>query len=482
MKNNDNNFGFRDLPHNAEAERALIGSILYKNDYLDDVNGLINADHFAVSQNIDIWKNILALREFDQVINPITLLPRLDVELFPDGVQKYLIYLCDIVMASSSQSIEYAKIIVAMAARRQVILSAHEMISLASDLSGQNGNIKAMEIIEAAERDLAKIGDSMVHGNEPEPVSVAVLSALEDIEVAFKGESPPVLLTGLKSLDNILGGLQDGDLMILAGRPSMGKTSLAVNIAENVAKHGNPVMISSLEMKAKKLVARCIARETGISTQRQRSGDITEHDFQALSDAKVIISNLPLFIDDRPNLTVSNARSRLRRMIKKHGIKLWVIDYLQLMEAGDKYKGQRVNEVSEITRGLKLMAVELDIPIIVLSQLSRAVEQRDNKRPMLSDLRDSGSIEQDADIVAFCYREHYYLKNEKPVKSIKQTHLEYQEAHTSWQCRLDEIERDAEIIVSKQREGDTGTARMYFDGVRSLFSDKAYDSQEEMLY
>jgi len=432
LKDDDHGFGFRDPPHNAAAERSLIGGVLFNNDFLDDIEGLIDTDHFAISQHIDIWKNILALREFDQPINPITLAPRLNADIFPDGVPEYLIDLCDIVSASKRQSIEYTEIIVTMSARRQVILSAKEMILSATDLTGNSYDVKAADIIETAERNLAKVGDSIDHGNEPEPVSVAVLRALEDIEVAFKGESPPVLLTGLKTLDNILGGLQDGDLMFLAGRPSMGKTSLAVNIAENVARQGNPVMISSLEMKAKKLVARCIARETGISTQRQRTGDITEQDFQKLADAKVIISNLPIFIDDRPNLTVSNARSRLRRMIKKHGIKLLVIDYLQLMQAGEKYKGQRVNEVSEITRGLKLMAVELDIPIIVLSQLSRNVEQRENKRPMLSDLRDSGSIEQDADIVAFCYREHYYLKHEKPVKTVKQTHLEFQEAYTAF--------------------------------------------------
>ncbi|HEY9548072.1 MAG TPA: replicative DNA helicase, partial [Kiloniellaceae bacterium] len=298
--------------------------------------------------------------------------------------------------------------------------------------------------------------------------------------------------TGLNDLDKLLGGLHRSDLLILAARPSMGKTALATNIAFNVAAaariekdaEGNPVeqrqpvAFFSLEMSAEQLASRVIAERTGVRSDAMRRGDIHDDEFDKIFEASRELAELPLFVDDTPALSVSQVRTRARRLKRQHGLSLIVVDYLQLMQApAGKRSDNRVQEVSEITRGLKALAKDLDVPVIALSQLSRAVEQREDKRPQLSDLRESGSIEQDADIVMFIYREQYYAERAEPSQREGEDENKFHERLERWKERCERAYGKAEIIVAKQRHGPIGSREFAFDGDTTRFSDLIADDR-----
>ncbi len=300
-------------------------------------------------------------------------------------------------------------------------------------------------------------------------------ASLQLVEKAFKKKGKySGIVSGFGDLDNMLGGLQNSDLIILAGRPSMGKTALATNIAFNAAKYfsqeedkGSVVMFS-LEMSAEQIGLRILAEQSKIPSDKLRKGELNEKDSLDLQNTYQEINNLNFFFDDSPNLTVSELRSKLRRYKNNYNIKLVLIDYLQLIKP-ESNRDNRVNELSEITRNLKQLAKEFDLPIISLSQLSRQVENRDDKRPLLSDLRESGSIEQDADVVMFIYRESYYLQRNEPTRGADETQESYQKKHDSWKDRNEEVFNKAELIVAKQRNGPTGKIELYFDDKYTKF-------------
>ncbi len=300
-------------------------------------------------------------------------------------------------------------------------------------------------------------------------------SSLQLVERAFKKKGKySGVVSGFGDLDNMLGGLQNSDLIILAGRPSMGKTALATNIAFNAAKyfsqeqHKDSVVMFSLEMSAEQIGLRILAEQSRIPSDKLRKGELNEKDSLELQNTYQQISNLNFFFDDSPNLTVSELRSKLRRYKNNYNIKLVIIDYLQLIKP-ESNRDNRVNELSEITRNLKQVAKEFDLPVISLSQLSRQVENRDDKRPLLSDLRESGSIEQDADVVMFIYRESYYLQRNEPTRGTDETQESYQKKHDTWKDRNEEVFNKAELIVAKQRNGPTGKIELYFDDKYTKF-------------
>ena len=300
-------------------------------------------------------------------------------------------------------------------------------------------------------------------------------SSLKLVEKAFKKKGKySGIISGFGDLDNMLGGLQNSDLIILAGRPSMGKTALATNIAFNAAKffskeqEKGSVVMFSLEMSAEQIGLRILAEQSKIPSDKLRKGELNEKDSLELQNTYKEINNLNFFFDDSPNLTVSELRSKLRRYKVNYNIKLVLIDYLQLIKP-ESNRDNRVNELSEITRNLKQLAKEFDLPVISLSQLSRQVENRDDKRPLLSDLRESGSIEQDADVVMFIYRESYYLQRNEPIRSADESQESYQKKHDSWKDRNEEVFNKAELIVAKQRNGPTGKIELYFDDKYTKF-------------
>ena len=296
------------------------------------------------------------------------------------------------------------------------------------------------------------------------------------------------ITTGLNSLNAKIGGMHNSDLMILAGRPGMGKTSLATNIAFNAADGccatgrrdrqksvGAAVAFFSLEMSADQLATRILAEQSGISSEALRMGKISRADFQKLSLASQRLADLPLFIDDTPGLTIAALRTRARRLKRRHDIGLIVVDYLQLLQGTGRANDNRVNEISEISRGLKTLAKELEVPVIALSQLSRAVEQREDKRPQLSDLRESGSIEQDADMVLFVYREDYYIAAKEPKRPVENDDAKTHDAHAAWAADMERVFGLAELIIAKQRHGATGKVRLRFEPKITRFSDLADD-------
>ena len=339
--------------------------------------------------------------------------------------------------------------------------------------SRHTNNIK--EIFLDLEKKIFDLSNFKKENYEFKDFATVTKSSLQLVEKAFKKKGKySGVVSGFNDLDNMLGGLQNSDLVILAGRPSMGKTALATNIAFNAAKYysneeekGSVVMFS-LEMSAEQIGLRILAEQSRIPSDKLRKGELNERDSAALSSTYQEIHQLNFFFDDSPNLTVSELRSKLRRYKKNYNIKLVLIDYLQLIKS-ERQRDSRVNELSEITRSLKQLAKEFDLPVVSLSQLSRQVENRDDKRPLLSDLRESGSIEQDADVVMFIYRESYYLQRNEPTRGSDETQESYQKKHDAWKDRNEEVFNKAELIVAKQRNGPTGKIELYFDDKYTKF-------------
>lgn len=463
---------YRVLPFNEEAEQGLLGVLLIDNRALEKISDFLKFEHFYLPAHQRIYRAITILIDRGQAANPVTLKGYFekDQDLADIGGAGYLADLAAGIVSTINAE-DYARTIYDLHLRRELIALGEEVVNEAFD---QNLESDAQNVIEAAEARLFSLAESGQAQGGFVTLRDSVLVAIEHAEKAFKTEgSVTGVTTGLRDLDKLLGGLQKSDLLILAGRPSMGKTALATNLAFNAAKayaenkgdQGAVVGFFSLEMSADQLATRILADCSNISGDAIRKGNIRQEDFRAFVEASQRLSQVPLYIDDTPALSISAVRTRARRLKRQHGLSMLVVDYLQLLRGSGSKQGQenRVLEISEITRGLKAIAKELEIPVLALSQLSRAVEQREDKRPMLSDLRESGSIEQDADVVMFVFREEYYLSRAEPEPGT--------EKHMAWQEKMERAHSIGECIIAKQRHGPIGTVRMHFDGRLTRFRD-----------
>ena len=462
----------RPIPHNPQAEQSLIAALLNNNMAYEFVADFLLPAHFADPVHGKIYRAMTLIIERGQVADPITMRDffQHDPDILESGGLEYLVYLATAVVSIVNPR-EYAQIIHDLALRRELISLGTELVDAAHTprLDGT-----AYEHIEKAEQrlfDLVTVGHidrGFVKFSE------ALGDAIITAEKAFKRESKIVGVTsGLTGIDRYLGGLHPSDLIIIAGRPSMGKTALATNIAFNAAvaalekREGAVVAFFSLEMSSEQLASRLLAQESKVPSDKIRRGELSDQDFPKFIEVSRRLASIPLFIDDTPALGVAALRTRARRLKRKQNLGLIVIDYLQLMSSPGKGRENRVQEVSEITRGLKAIAKELNVPVIALSQLSRTVESRDDKRPQLSDLRESGSIEQDADVVMFVYREEYYISRQEPSESS--------EKYAEWQEKMSQVQNLAEILIAKQRHGPIGTVKLFYDAPHTKFTDLMSD-------
>ena len=478
----------RALPANVEAEAAFLGAVLIDNRVIEELPIQLAPGHFFEPVHARIYERIIQLLDRKAVVTPVTLKPYFEADetLRDLGGVAYLARL-----TADGQGLlaprELAGQIYDLALLRELVSVGRTLVEAAMDTSE---SVEPMEQIERAEAALYKVAEGAAPGSEAQSFSLATRTAITAIEKAFNsGGHISGKTTGLTSLNEKIGGLHDSDLIILAGRPGMGKTSLATNIAFNCADRfrrdladgidpaqsvGAPTAFFSLEMSADQLATRILAEQSGISSEALRMGKISREDFQQLSFASQRLAELPLYIDDTPALSIAALRTRARRLKRRHDIGLVVVDYLQLLQGTNRSgNDNRVNEISEISRGLKTLAKELQVPVIALSQLSRAVEQREDKRPMLSDLRESGSIEQDADMVWFVYREDYYVAAKEPKQPIDGDDAKTHEAHAAWASEMERVHGLAEVIISKQRHGATGKVRMKFESRITRFTDLA---------
>ncbi len=460
----------KQMPCNIEAEQALIGSILISNDLFDDVTSLIDSSKFFDPIHVKIFETIEMLIAKGLLANPITLKNYFENNdgLKELGGQEYLVKITKFSTTSAKQVIDYANIVHEMHVRRELIKISETVLNQASD--GSEITSSGEDLIQNAEKSLFDLAERGHFNKSFIKFEKALEQTIDMARRAFKNEEGIVgVPTGLTDLDSRLGGMHKQDLIIIAGRPSMGKTALATNIAFHAAKSINKknnkssVAFFSLEMSSEQLSTRILSEQSKIKSNDIRRGKVSESEMERFIETSKNIHDLPLFIDETPAITISAISNRSRRIKRLFGLDLIVVDYIQLMRAGTaKYDG-RVQEISEITQGLKALAKELDVPVLALSQLSRAVEQRDDKKPQLSDLRESGSIEQDADVVMFVYREAYYLERKEPtLGSIE---------HADWQQKMDEISNLAEIMIGKQRHGPTGNVKVEFEAIYTKFKD-----------
>ncbi|MEM7650517.1 MAG: replicative DNA helicase [Pseudomonadota bacterium] len=463
---------YRILPHNIDAEQGLIGALLVDNRAVEKMGDFLKSAHFFMPAHQRIYESILTLIDRGQTASPVTLKNyfETDDDLKDVGGAEYLVDLAASVVSVVNVS-DYARTIYDLHLRRELITLGEDVVNESYNHTLDADATSTIEQAEARLFDLAETGD--VKGGFI-TLRDSVLTAIEHAEKAFQSDGNVTGVTsGLIDVDKKLGGFQSSDLLILAGRPSMGKTALAVNWAFNAAKayaesggqEGARVAFFSLEMAAEQLAGRILSEQSGISGDAIRKGNIKQDDFRAFVEASQKMSQVPLYIDDTPALSISAVRTRARRLKRQHGLDMLVVDYLQLLRGTGSKRGQenRVQEVSEITQGLKAIAKELNIPVIALSQLSRQVEQREDKRPQLADLRESGSIEQDADVVMFVYREEYYLSRTEPEPGT--------EKHMKWQESMERAHNIGECIVAKQRHGPIGIVKMFFDPNITRFSD-----------
>ena len=457
---------FKELPNNIEAEQAVLGSILLTNEIFDEVNTIISNKNFYDPMHQKIFAAIENLIFKGMLANPITLKNYFENEKDEINVPEYLVKVTKF-SSSTRQSIEYSKIIYDMFVKRELIKISENTIYTAklNDL-----NLSGKSIIENSEKLLFDLAEKGSFNSSLIKFDEAMKLTIEMASKAYKNEEGIVgVPTGLRDLDDRLGGLHNSDLVIIAGRPSMGKTALATNIAFHAAQKlqesgkKSSVAFFSLEMSSEQLSTRILAEQSRIKSNDIRRGKISDEQFDKFIETSKNISELPLYIDETPAISIAALSNRARRIKRIHGLDLVIIDYIQLMRAVHSFKDGRVQEISEITQGLKALAKELSVPVLALSQLSRAVEQRDNKKPQLSDLRESGSIEQDADVVMFVFREAYYLENKEPRPATVE--------HAEWQAKMNEVSNLAELIIGKQRHGPTGNIMLEFEAMFTKFRD-----------
>jgi len=491
INSEDKNLNYENIFSNTDAELALISCILWDNRNYEKVSDFLNENHFVDETNKVIFSTIKNLLDKNILVSPITLKNYLPEDKNNFNKITYLNQLKDSA-PSTQNTYNYAKIIYDLFVKRNLVGIAHNIIN---ETKSDNNKL-AENLIENAENDLYNLSQS---GNSERSFinfGSALKGAVDIISAAYKREGKIAgVPTGFKDLDKKLGGLHKSDLIIIAGRPSMGKTALGTNIAFNCAiKYheekdefeskqiidGGKVAFFSLEMSSEQLATRILAEQTKISGDKMRKAELNKNDFNKIAKVSSELENINLIIDDNPVLTIPTLRSRARRLKRLHDINLIIIDYLQLMSSSTNNRNDgRVQEISEITRGLKSIAKELNIPIIALSQLSRQVEQREDKRPQLSDLRESGTIEQDSDVVMFIYRESYYLERLEPIRRSEEDDIKYNERVSRWQQLTNENYNKAEIIIAKQRHGPIGSVKMHFDANYTKFSDlttKDYDN------
>ena len=454
-----------ELPNNIEAEQSVIGSILLSNEIFDEISMLINNKNFYDPMHQKIFAAIEKLIYGGMLANPITLKNHFENEKDELNVPEYLVKITKF-STSSRQAIEYSKLIYDLFVKRELIKISENVIDTAKLNDLDSDGQKIIENFEKSLFDLAEKGSfnsSLIKFDE------AMRQTIEMASSAYKNDEGIVgVPTGLTDLDDRLGGLHKSDLIIIAGRPSMGKTALATNIAFNAAKKlqddgkKSSIAFFSLEMSSEQLSTRILAEQSRIKSNDIRRGRISEEQFDKFIETSKNVSELPLYIDETPAISIAALSNRARRIKRLYGLDMVVIDYIQLMRAAN-FKDGRVQEISEITQGLKALAKELSVPVVALSQLSRAVESRDDKKPQLSDLRESGSIEQDADVVMFVYREAYYLERKEPRPATVE--------HAEWQAKMNEVSNLAEIIIGKQRHGPTGNIMLEFEAMFTKFKD-----------
>ena len=455
----------KELPNNIEAEQSVIGSILLNNEIFDEINLLITSKNFYDPMHQKIFAAIEKLIYSGMLANPITLKNYFENEKDELNVPNYLVKITKF-STSSRQAIEYSKLIYDLYVKRELIKISENIIDTAKLNDLDNDGKSIIENFEKSLFDLAEKGSfssSLVKFDEAMKMTIEMASS------AYKNEEGIVgVPTGLTDLDYRLGGLHKSDLLIIAGRPSMGKTALATNIAFNAAKkiqndrRKSTIAFFSLEMSSEQLSTRILAEQSRIKSNDIRTGKISEEQFDKFIETSKNISELPLYVDETPAISIAALSNRARRIKRLYGLDMVVVDYIQLMKASN-FKEGRVQEISEITQGLKALAKELSVPVLALSQLSRAVEHRDDKKPQLSDLRESGSIEQDADVVMFVYREAYYLQGKEPRPATVE--------HAEWQAKMNDISHLAEIIIGKQRHGPTGNVMLEFEAMFTKFKD-----------
>jgi len=475
---------YRSAPHNIEAEQSLLGAILVNNDAFYRVSDFLEPKHYFEPIHQTIYETASSLIRMGKVATPVTLktfVPA-DTDIGGMTVGQYLARL-----AAEATTIinaqDYGRTIYELALRRDLIRIGEDMVNVAFDAPV---DFAPRAQIEDAERRLYELAESGRYDGGFQGFSQAMKVALDMAANAYQRDGKlSGTATGLRDLDTKMGGLQRSDLIIVAGRPGMGKTALATNIAYNVAKahqaalqadgtmksvNGGIVGFFSCEMSAEQLATRILAEQTGISSSLIRRGGISQSEFDKIRDYTIELQHLPLFVDETGGLSISQLTARARRLKRQKGLDLIVVDYIQLLQgSGKRGNDNRVQEVTEITTSLKALAKELNIPVIALSQLSRQVESRDDKHPQLSDLRESGSIEQDADVVLFVYREEYYLQNKEPKPNT--------EDHAKWLVEMTNAHGRAEVIIAKQRHGPTGTVPLQFEGQFTRFSDFVDDGQ-----
>ncbi|TIP73197.1 MAG: replicative DNA helicase [Mesorhizobium sp.] len=471
---------YREAPNNIEAEQALLGAILVNNDAFYRVSDFLKSGHFYEPLHRKIFEVAAELIRMGKIATPITLktfLPA-DEKVGDMTVAQYVVRLA-VEAVTVVNAADYGRAIYDLATRRALITVGEDMVNIAYDAPV---DMSPSEQIEDAERRLFELAETGRYDGGFESFTDAVKTAVDMANAAYMRDGHlSGVATGLRDLDRRMGGLQPSDLIIIAGRPGMGKTSLATNMAFNIAEayvpaqqadgsfkaaNGGVVGFFSLEMSSEQLATRIISEQTEIPSSKIRRGEISEMDFEKLVACSQTMQKIPLFIDQTGGISIAQLSARARRLKRQRGLDVIVIDYIQLMQGSSAKSSQnRVQEITEITTGLKALAKELAVPIIALSQLSRQVESRDDKRPQLSDLRESGSIEQDADVVMFVYREEYYLKNREPKPGTDE--------YIKWENEMNEMRGKAEVIIAKQRHGPTGSVSLAFQGEFTRFSDLA---------
>jgi replicative DNA helicase len=473
---------FRAAPHNIEAEQALLGAILVNNEAFYRVSDFLEPGHFFEPIHQQIYELSSQLIRAGKIASPVTLKTFLPVDLDIAGLNasQYLARLAAEATAIINAA-DYGRTINDLSIRRNLIRIGESMVNVAFDAPV---DFAPREQIEDAERSLYELAESGRFGAGFQRFAQALTKAVDMAANAYQRDGRlSGLATGLKDLDAKMGGLQPSDLIIVAGRPGMGKTALATNIGYNIARawagetradghmhtiNGGIVGFFSLDMSAEQLATRIISERTGISSSTIRRGAIGEGEFEQIKDMSIELQHLPFYVDETGGLTVAQLAARARRLKRQRGLDLLIVDYIQLLQGSSRRAAEgRVQEVTEITTNLKALAKELNIPIVALSQLSRQVENRDDKRPQLSDLRESGSIEQDADVVLFVFREEYYLSNKEPRPGT--------EEHLKWQTEMAAVHGKAELIIGKQRHGPTGSVQLQFDATVTRFGDLARD-------
>tara|TARA_X000001036_G_scaffold368011_1_gene353493 strand:- start:1056 stop:2507 length:1452 start_codon:yes stop_codon:yes gene_type:complete len=480
ITNIDRDFDAGASTFNIEAEQSLIGLLLINNEILTEIESLVSEEHFFDSFHKKIFSLIASKARKGLTASPVTLKPYLESdEDFKDVDAATLLTELSARAINAFAAKDYARSIFDLAVRRKLIEIGHDVISKARVVSENNTPEK---LIVEAEQSLYDVASKGSNNRTFEPLVKAATEAIDIANKAFESDIQGIsgIPTGFIDIDKKLGGLQNSDLIILAGRPSMGKTALATNIAFNAAvnnkkKHGiqSCVGFFSLEMSSAQLATRILSDLSKVPSEQIRRGELTDKEFNKFVEASRLLEQSKFYIDDTPALLISSIASKARRLKRVHGLDVLIIDYLQLIRASSS-RDNRVNEIAEITQGLKAIAKELNIPVVALSQLSRQVENRDDKRPQLADLRESGSIEQDADVVLFIFREEYYKEREKPGDQDL-------DALLKWQEEMSAIHGKAELIIGKQRHGPVGTIELAFDGRYTRFGNlaKSYENKPQ---